>query len=94
MFLFIFHQKPLICQNCGSQVMDQNPPDQSDCRIFYSVISQERARDHVEFLHVDKHQSFLQVDTTVFDGCGCAFPKYQKYQVCNILAISQKRGEG
>ena len=40
----------------------------------------------------DKHQSFLQVDTIIFDGCDQACLNYSKY-VCNIFAISQERNE-
>ena len=32
----------------------------------------------VDFLHVGKHESFLQIDTMIFDGDGQAFPKYPK----------------
>ena len=32
--------------------------------------------DEVYFLHSDKHQSFLQVDTIFFDGLGQPCPKY------------------
>ena len=31
--------------------------------------------DEVNFLHADKHQSLLQVDTTFFVGIGQACPK-------------------
>ena len=40
----------------------------------------------------DKHQSFLQVDTTIFDVCGQACLKFSK-EVCNIFALSQERHE-
>ena len=30
--------------------------------------------DEVDFLYTDKHQSFLQVDTTIFGGFGWAGP--------------------
>ena len=64
--LFIFHCKPLICHNSGSQVLDQNAHGQSDCMILWNVTSQERSEGkvrEVDFLHVDKHQSILKVDT-------------------------------
>ena len=32
--------------------------------------------DLVDFLHVDKHESFLQIDTIIFDGDCQAFPKF------------------
>ena len=34
--------------------------------------------DEVDFLHVDKHESCLQIDTMIFDGDGQAFPKFPK----------------
>ena len=34
--------------------------------------------DEVEFLHADKHESFLQIDTIIFDGNGQAFQKFPK----------------
>ena len=34
--------------------------------------------DEVEFLHADRHQSFLQVGTIVFDGSSQTCPKYPK----------------
>ena len=49
--------------------------------------------DEVDFLHADKHDSFLQIDTMIWDGHGQAFSKYSQYQVCNIFAISQRKWE-
>ena len=34
--------------------------------------------DGVDFLPADKHKSFLQVDTIIFDGHGQACPKFPK----------------
>ena len=34
--------------------------------------------DEVDFLHADKHESFLQIDTMIFDGDDQAFPKFSK----------------
>ena len=36
------------------------------------------ASDEVDFLHSDKHESFLHTDTVVFDGDGEAFPNVPK----------------
>ena len=46
--------------------------------------------DEVDFLHADKHESFLQIDNMIFDGDGQAFPKLPKWQVCNIFTITQR----
>ena len=34
--------------------------------------------DDVDFLHADKHESFLQIDNMIFDGDGQSFPKFSK----------------
>ena len=34
--------------------------------------------DEVDFLHVDKYESFLQIDNMIFDGDGQVFPKFPK----------------
>ena len=47
-------------------------------------------RDEVDFLHADKHQTFLQLDSIDLDGHSQACPNYPKQQVCKIFDISQK----
>ena len=44
----------------------------------------------IDFVHADKHVSFLQSDVMIFDGDGQAFSKFSKQQVCNVFTISQK----
>ena len=44
--------------------------------------------DEIHFLHADKHESFLQIDTMIFGGDGQAFPKFPKLQVYNVFTIS------
>ena len=44
---------------------------------------------NLNFLHGDKHQTILQVDTISFGGHGQICPNYPKYQVCKVLAIAQ-----
>ena len=34
--------------------------------------------DEVNFLHQDKRESFLQIDTIIFSGDGQAFPNFPK----------------
>ena len=34
--------------------------------------------DEVCFLHTDKHQSLVEVDTIILDACNQACPKYPK----------------
>ena len=38
----------------------------------------KEVRDKVDFLHADKHESFLQIATMNFDENGQAFPKFLK----------------
>ena len=40
--------------------------------------------DEIDILHVDKNESFLQIDIMILDGDGQAFLRFQKYQICNI----------
>ena len=40
----------------------------------------------VNFLHADKHESFLR-----FDRDGKAFQKFPKEQICNVFIISEKK---
>ena len=44
--------------------------------------------DEVDLLHAYKHESFLEIDTMIFDGDGQAFPGFQKKQVSNVFTIS------
>ena len=34
--------------------------------------------DEVDFLHADKDESYLPIDTIIFDGDGQPFPKFPK----------------
>ena len=36
--------------------------------------------DEVDFLHADNHESFLQIDTMIFDGDSQAFPRFSGLQ--------------
>ena len=52
---------------------------------------QKEMSDKIYFLHVaDKHESSLQSNTMIYDGHGQTFPKFPKYQVCNVFTISPK----
>ena len=46
------------------------------------------------FLPTDKHKRFLSVDSITLGAQIHAWPKYSKYQVFNIFAISQGKLEG
>ena len=56
-------------------------------------ISPKNVRDKVDFLHADKHESFLQVVIITLGVRSQACPKYPKQHVCNICAISQGKRE-
>ena len=47
----------------------------------------KEGRGEVHFLHADKHESFLQIDTMIFYGDDQVFPKFPKQHVCNVFAI-------
>ena len=38
----------------------------------------KKVTEEADFLQVDKHESFLQTNSMVFDGDGQAFPKFPK----------------
>ena len=38
----------------------------------------ENVKNEIDFVPVDKHESFLQIDTVIYDGDGQAFPKFPK----------------
>ena len=46
-------------------------------QYFLQYLSKD-VRDRVDFLPADKHQSFLQVDTIIFDAYGQAYPNFPK----------------
>ena len=50
--------------------------------------------DEVDFLPLDKHGSFLQVDIIILDLRSQVCTKYPKLQLCNIFPISQGKSEG
>ena len=60
---------------CGLQAYPNNLTWQV-CYLF--AISSERNSDEADFLHANKHLSFLQIDTMIFDGVSQAFPKFPK----------------
>ena len=41
----------------------------------------KEGRVELDFMHADKHQIFLQVETINFGGHGQSCPKYPKHQV-------------
>ena len=46
--------------------------------------------DEIDFLHADKHESLLQIDTMILMGDDQAFPKFPKEQVCMPLQYLRK----
>ena len=46
--------------------------------------------DEIDFSHIDKHESSLQINTMIFHEDGQTFPKFAKYQVCNVFTIISK----
>ena len=59
--------------------------------LFLGNMSREKVSDEVDFLHANKHESFLHIDTIIFEGDGQAFLKFPKQQVYNLFTISHKR---
>ena len=46
--------------------------------------------DKIDFLHTDMYESFLQVETVIFDGDGQAFLMFPKQQVYMSLQYLKK----
>ena len=46
--------------------------------------------DELDFLHFDKHQTFLQVDSIVFAGRGQARLKYPEYFAISLQYIKKE----
>ena len=44
--------------------------------------------DEVNFFHAEKNESFLQIDTMIFNGDGQTFPKFPKQQDFDVFTIS------
>ena len=79
--LLIFHHQSHMWQNSGFWVIGQNVVGQSNYRILWNVISQERSgwlSGEVYFWHLGKQLSFLQVDTIILGVCSQTFPRYPK----------------
>ena len=71
-----------MCVSRHAQITQNN-----NFAIFFEI-SQERSRVKLIFLHADKHENLLQIDTMVFDGDGQALSKFPKQKVCNVFTIS------
>ena len=58
--------------------------------FYFFVISCEckTVSDEVDLFHTYKHESFLQINTMIFDGDGQAFPKFPKKKVFNVSTYS------
>ena len=48
--------------------------------LFFCNMLRERRVMNLIFLQADKHESFLQIDTMIFDGDGQTFSKFPKLQ--------------
>ena len=57
--------------------------------ISFQYIRKE-VSDEIDFLHIDKHESSLQINTMIFHEDGQTLPKFAKYQVCNVFTIISK----
>ena len=75
----------IILGACGQGVyITQNNKVAISLQYIQKEVSDE------DFLHVDKHESSLQINTVIFDVHDPIFPKFLKYQVCNVFTISPK----
>ena len=49
--------------------------------------------DEIDFLHADKHESFLQIDSMIFDGDGSPFLKFLNSKFAMSLQYLKKESE-
>ena len=47
--------------------------------------------DPIDFLHVDKHESLLQIDSMILMEMVKYSQSFQNTKFCNVFTISQKR---
>ena len=74
--------KLIVCVPKHAQITQNNK-----FTIFLQYLKKEVSHEF-DFLHADKHGSFLQIYTMIFGGDGQAFPKFRNLQVCNVFTIS------
>ena len=79
------HQRFLQIDTIIFSVCGQACPNYSKKQIwcFFAIKKEVKevrneVSDEVDFLHPDKHEIFLQIDTKNFDGDSQAFPKFPK----------------
>ena len=60
-------------------------------KFTYLFNSPTTLGNEVNFLATNKFQNFLQIDNITLSVRILTFPKYPKWHVCNILAISQRK---
>ena len=51
----------------------------------------KEVRNEADFLHADKHESLLQIDTMILMEMVKHSKQFPKQKVCNVFTISQKR---
>ena len=59
-------------------------------KVVISLQYIQKEMSDKDFLNVDKHESYLQINTMTFDEHGRTFSKFPKYHVYNVLTISLK----
>ena len=53
----------------------------------------KKVSDEIDFLHADKHESFLQIDSMIFDGDGSPFLKFLNSKFAMLLQYLKKESE-
>ena len=54
---------------------------------------QKKVSNEIDFSHIDKHESSLQMNTMMFDGSSQTLPKFPKHEVYNVFTISPKTSQ-
>ena len=61
--------------------------------LFFLQYLKKEVRDKADFVHADKHERFLQIDTMIFDGDDQAFQSSQNSKFVMSLQILKKKLE-
>ena len=74
--------------------MPKLPKKQVCC--FFAISYKKEVSDEIDFLHVNKHESLLQIDTVTLIGIvkhsqSSPFPKFPSSQGYNVFTMYQKR---
>ena len=91
--IFLHENKYQSCMQDGSVVFTGHTKHAQSTQNSKLVFCNISKRDKVNFLHGDKHQTILHVDTINLGGLGLACPNYKNNTFAKSV-VFQERSEG